>query len=289
MLNLVSILDLKHFTWFKTGGKPLGYFRPNNINELCNFIAKKNKENIPILFLGNGSNVIIRDGGINAFVIRTSNCLKKISLIDENTIEAEAGVQDRFLADFALQNSLSGFEYLHTIPGTVGGAIKMNSGCYNQETKDIIFEVHCINERGEIIILNNKECGFSYRYSNIPNNWIIIKGIFKGIKKNKQDILKKMENFEKQRNATQPIGSRTAGSTFKNPLPLKAWELIKSSNAHEITCGDAVISSLHNNFMINKNNATSLDLETLGNKIIEKVFEKYKIKLEWEIHIFGEK
>lgn len=284
-----DILELKNFTWFKTGGAPLGYFRPSNIEELSNFIKEKHKENIPILFLGNGSNVIIRDSGFKGWVIRTNTCLRKIFLKSETIIEVEAGVNDYVLADFALQHSLSGFEYLHTIPGTVGGAIKMNSGCYGQETKDILLEAHCINEQGELIILSNKDCNFSYRKSFIPHNWIIVKGVFQGIKKASEDISATMQDFENRRNSTQPINSRTAGSTFKNPLPYKAWELIKSSGANTIRIGDACMSSLHCNFMINEGHATSKDLEILGNKIIEEVKNKHNITLEWEIHIFGEK
>lgn len=282
--------NLKKYTWFKTGGEAKNIIKIRNIFELKNFLKKNyetNKEKY--LVIGAGSNILFSDEGFNGTIIRTQ-LLRNITLINKDTIEVEAGVTDLNLAKFAAENNIRGFEFLSTIPGTIGGGIFMNAGCLGREIKDILVSVKCINEKGEEIILTNEECKFNYRHSNIPKNYIIVSGIFKGdFQENiSSELLNIIEEMFIKKNNNQPLGIPSVGSVFKNPTPFHAWELIHKSGFRGYKHKTVMMSEKHTNFIIHNpdyEEAKTQDFIELTNIIKEKVFKEQNIQLELEVQI----
>jgi len=279
--------DLSKLSWFNLGGRAQVLFRPQNLKELSIFLKEvKGLKNI--IVLGAGSNTLIRDGGYNGVVIKFGKNFSHLSLFDSNTIIAGASVLDKKVARFAEEKSIGGFEFLSCIPGTVGGAIRMNSGCYGEDISDILVSIQAMNFNGDLRIINSSDINFNYRGSNLEKDLIFISATFKGKSDEMINIKDKTEKFVKQKENTQPSKIKTCGSTFKNPKNKKAWSLIKESGCAGMKIGGAQISEKHCNFFINNGNAKSNDLEKLISKVQEEVFKKTKINLELEIKIIGE-
>ncbi len=285
--NVKFDYDLKKKNWFNIGGKTKIYFKASNLKELINFLKRiENKEKIFIL--GGGSNILITDKTYNGVVIKLTSNFNNISLLSDDIIIAGSAVTDKSLSEFAMNNSLGGFEFLSCIPGTVGGGIKMNAGCFGREFKDIIISIQAINKTGQVITIPAKDINFKYRDSKLPDNLIFLSASFKGYKKNSDIIEKEMTELKKKKEQAQPTRIKTSGSTFKNPLDQsnkKVWQLIKESVSMEKSFGDACISKKHCNFFVNKGDAKFDDMKKLIEFVSESVLKKTGVKLETEIKI----
>ena len=285
--NIKFDYDLKKKNWFNIGGKTKIYYKAENLKELINFLKKiTNKEKIFIL--GAGSNTLITDKTYNGVVIKLSKNFNKISLLSDEIIIAGSAVSDKSLSEFAMVNGLGGFEFLSCIPGTVGGGIKMNAGCFEREFKDILISIQAINKIGQVITIPVKDIDFKYRDSKLPDNLIFLSASFKGYKKNLDLIKNKMIELKQKKENAQPIRMKTSGSTFKNPIDQsdkKVWQLIKESVSLEKSFGDACISKKHCNFFINKGNAKFEDMKKLIEFVSESVLKKTGVKIETEIKI----
>ncbi len=285
--NVKFNYDLKKKNWFNIGGKSKVYFKADNLKELINFLKKlDNKEKIFIL--GAGSNTLITDKVFDGVVIKLSKNFNNISLLRDEIIIAGSAVLDKSLSEFAMKNNLSGFEFLSCIPGTIGGGIKMNAGCFDNEFKDILLSVQAIDKKGNLKTLTSKNINFEYRKSNIPEDLIFLSASFKGSKSDKEEIKNKINYFKINKEKNQPTKIKTSGSTFKNPIfqtDKKVWELIKDSVPLDKSFGDACISEKHCNFFVNKGNAKFEDMKKLIDFVAENVLKKTGISLEKEIKI----
>jgi len=277
--------DLKKLVWFRVGGPADILFKPKNIEDLCLFLNECPKD-VPINIIGVGSNILIRDGGIPGVVIKLGGSFAKIH-IEDNKLIVGAGALDRTVALTAAEHNLEGFEFFSGIPGTVGGAIKMNAGCYGTEVKDIFEWCKVITSDGTLKTLTKNDIVFDYRHSNIEDSCIIVEACFKGNPGQKKNILERINKIMTEREESQPTRSRTGGSTFKNPDGQKAWELIDKAGCRGHKIGGAVVSPKHCNFLVNEGNATAEDLENLGNFVKEMVNQKCGITLNWEIKRIG--
>ncbi|WP_440933363.1 UDP-N-acetylmuramate dehydrogenase [Candidatus Pelagibacter sp.] len=285
--NIKLDYDLKKKNWFNIGGKAKIYFKADNLKTLIKFLKKiDNKEKIFIL--GGGSNTLITDKTFNGVVIKLTNNFNNISLHSKEIIIAGSAVSDKLLSEFAMENSLGGFEFLSCIPGTVGGGIKMNAGCFQREFKDILISVQAINKTGQVITIPSKDINFKYRDSGLSDDLIFLSASFKGFKKNRDLINKEITYLKKKKEQSQPTRMKTSGSTFKNPVDQsdkKVWQLIKESVPLKKSFGEASISEKHCNFFVNKGNAKFEDMKKLINFVSESVFKKTGVKLETEIKI----
>jgi len=285
--NIKFDYDLKKKNWFNIGGKTKIYFKASNLKDLINFLKKiENKEKIFIL--GGGSNTLITDKTYDGVVIKLTNNFNNISLLSDDIIIAGSAVSDKSLSEFAMNNDLGGFEFLSCIPGTVGGGIKMNAGCFGREFKDILISIQAINKMGQVITIPAKDINFKYRDSSLSENLIFLSASFKGKKKNSNLIDKEMTELKKKKEEAQPTRIKTSGSTFKNPLDQtekKVWQLIKESVSLEKSFGDACISKKHCNFFVNKGDAKFDDMKKLIEFVSESVLKKTGVKLETEIKI----
>ena len=279
--------DLKKKNWFNIGGKSKVFYKADNLRELVNFLKKlDNKERIFIL--GAGSNTLINDELFDGAVIKLSNNFNNISLLGEDIIIAGSAVFDKSLSDFAMENNLSGFEFLSCIPGTIGGGIKMNAGCFGKEFKDILISIQAIDKSGNVITIPSKNIKFEYRKNDLPEDLIFLSASFKGLKGNRSEISSKINKLKAQKENNQPTKIKTSGSTFKNPISQtdkKVWELIKDSVPLNKSFGDACISEKHCNFFVNKGNAKYKDMKNLIDFVAKNVLEKTGISLEKEIKI----
>ena len=279
--------DLKKKNWFNIGGKSKIYYKADNLKELVNFLKKlDNKEKVFIL--GAGSNTLITDNLYDGVVIKLSKNFNNISLLGENIIIAGSAVLDKALSDFATNNNLSGFEFLSGIPGTIGGGIRMNAGCFGREFKDILLSIQAIDKLGNVITIPRDDIKFEYRKNNLPNDLIFLSASFKGRKDSLIKIKNETNRIKKEKEKNQPTKIKTSGSTFKNPISQtkrKVWELIKESVPLDQSFGDACISEKHCNFFVNKGNATYEDMSKLIDFVSKKVLEKTGISLEKEIKI----
>ena len=277
--------SLKKLNWFNIGGNTKIYFKPNNLNDLIDFL-KLYKDNNNLFVIGAGSNVLFKDDLFDGAVIKLSKNFSRISLLDENTIIAGSSVLDKSLSDFAMENSLSGFEFLSCIPGTIGGGIRMNSGCFDVEFKDILVSAQVINRAGKVSTIPAKDILFDYRSCNLPKDLIFLSATFQGKKDKKENIKEKINNLKIKKEKAQPTRIKTGGSTFKNPIKQtnkKVWEIIKQSVPNDIQFGDAAISNKHTNFFINKGNASYKDMKKLIDFVKDSVRNKTGINLDLEI------
>ena len=285
--NVKFDYDLKKKNWFNIGGKTKIYYKAHNLKDLIKFV-KKIDEKEKIFILSGGSNTLITDKTYNGVVIKLSRHFNNISLLSDEIIIAGSAVSDKSLSEFAMNNSLGGFEFLSCIPGTVGGGIKMNAGCFDREFKDILISIQAINKSGQVITIPVKDINFEYRNSKLSDDLIFLSASFKGYKK-KLDIIKnEMIELKKKKEEAQPTRIKTSGSTFKNPISQtdkKVWQLIKESVSLEKSFGDACISEKHCNFFVNKGNAKFEDMKKLIEFVSESVLKKTGIKLETEIKI----
>ena len=285
--NVQFEYDLKKKNWFNIGGKAKVFYKANDLKELVKFL-KKIKNNEKIFILGAGSNTLITDNLFDGIVIKLSKNFNNISLLDENVVIAGSAVLDKSLSDFAIQNNLSGFEFLSCIPGTVGGGIKMNAGCFGNEFKDILLSIQAIDKLGNVLTIPSDDVKFEYRKNDLNDDLIFLSASFKGIKSYSSKIKEETDKLKKKKDETQPTKIKTSGSTFKNPISQsdkKVWELIKDSVPLDKTFGDACISNKHCNFFVNKGNATFEDMNNLIEFVTKKVFEKTGVSLEKEIKI----
>ena len=274
-------------TWFGTGGKCSCFMIVEN-KKILGTIIKYFKKIVPVFVIGAGSNVIIRDGGINGIVIKLGKKFSFINLCKKKSILNIGGsAKDSEISKFCLENNITGFEFLNGVPGTLGGNLKMNAGCYGQEISDNLIECEIIKNNGGVAVIKKNDIIFGYRSSSLDDK-IVVSAKFKVDFDKRERINKKIQTFIKKRKKNQPIGVRTGGSTFSNPSNYSAWKLIDAIKYRGKMNGDAKVSELHSNFFINTKSATSLDLELLGEDIRMKVWQKYKIKLQWEIIRIGE-
>ena len=277
--------NLAKYTWFNVGGNAEILFIPDDIKELFDFLKSKS-EKYEIFTIGAGSNILIRDKGISGITLITKN-LKKISIDNLGIITAEAGAIDADVARFARDHERTGLEFLLGIPGTIGGGIRMNSGAFGSEFKDVLIDVKAINNLGEIKTFTHKDLQMGYRKIELGREWIFYKARFKTLKDTKENISTKMKNIIRLRKEAQPIAVKTGGSTFKNPPNQKAWKLIDEAGCRGLQNGDAMISQKHCNFIINLKKSTSQQIEELAKIVQEKVFKKSGIQLDWEIQRVG--
>ena len=295
--TVIKNKDLSQVTWLRVGGPADLFFMPADIEDLIKFL-KMLPNKCDIFPIGVGSNLIIRDGGIRGAVIRLGSGFKNISF-ENNKIVVGASALDAHVASKAADNGLD-LTFLRTIPGSIGGAIKMNAGCYGSYVEDFFVSAKVINRSGELFELSSKDMKFSYRQCNLPEGCIILEATFEANYGNPEALHLKMKNQLVKRDETQPTKERTAGSTFRNPSgfsstgeiddldDFKAWKLIDDAGMRGATCGGAKISEKHSNFLINTGTATANDLESLGEQVRKSVFQKSKVKLQWEVIRIGE-
>ena len=276
---------LANYSWFNLGGPSEVFFKPNSIEDLIFFLKETKPDRVNIL--GAGSNTLIRDGGVKGITIKLSPKFSYLNFISPSFIEAGASTLDKKIADFALEHSLSGLEFLSCIPGSIGGAIRMNSGCYGQDISKILHSINTIDLFGNEKIIQASDISFYYRGSSLDDNLIITSVKLQGQLGLKEEIEKKQKKLINQKKIAQPSQIKTCGSTFKNTKNKKAWELIKESNCQNLQVGDAKISEKHSNFFVNEGNASAKELESLINKVRETVYQKTQVKLELEIKIIG--
>ena len=279
--------DLKKSNWFNIGGKAKIYFRPDNLPDLILFLKRfGTKEKIHIL--GAGSNTLISDNTFDGAVIRLGKNFSNISILPNDIIVAGSACLDKKLSDFALENEVGGFEFLACIPGTVGGGLKMNAGCFNKKFKDILISIQAINKEGRVLTIPANKVIFKYRNNDLSDDLIFLSASFKGKKKDKDKIKNEVFKLKNRKESTQPTKIKTSGSTFKNPTDQsdkKVWQLIKESVPLDTSFGDACISDKHCNFFVNKNNASFDDMNKLIKFVQDAVQEKTGIILEKEIKI----
>ena len=273
--------------WFGVGGAAQVYFEPADIDDLKHMIL--NLKSVPITILGAGSNVLIRDGGIPGLTIRLGKAFSTVD-VNEDTLICKAGALVMDVSRIAEKNAISGFEFLCGIPGTVGGAIRMNAGAYGYSLFDILESITVLTKEGQVKEFQKDELteAFVYRNCHLPSDWIFLQAVLKGKKETDSQLISERMLLNKQkREAGQPKGVRTAGSTFKNPQGLSAWQLIEKAGMKNAKVGGACVSDKHANFLINTGKATAKDIETLGEKIRQAVLEKEGISLEWEVKKLG--
>ena len=279
--------DLKKKNWFNIGGKTKIFFKADNLKDLSNFLKKLNNEE-KLFILGAGSNTLISDNLFDGAVIKLGKNFNNISLLGEDIIIAGSATLDKTLSNFALNNNLTGFEFLSCIPGSIGGGIRMNAGCFGKEFKDILISIQAIDRFGNIITIPTKKIKFEYRKNDLSDDLIFLSASFKGTKSNALEISNNMTRLKNEKEKNQPTKIKTSGSTFKNPktqTEKKVWELIKESVPLNKSFGDACISEKHCNFFVNKGNATFEDMNKLIDFVTRRVFEKTGISLEKEIKI----
>tara|TARA_Y100001970_G_scaffold230764_1_gene286653 strand:+ start:2397 stop:3260 length:864 start_codon:yes stop_codon:yes gene_type:complete len=280
---------LSKYNWFNLGGPARIFFKPGSETDLKNFLEEYNNQEKNIYILGAGSNTLFRDSGFDGIIIKLGKNFSYTKLLNDNKIEVGAATLDKAVSDFALENSIAGLEFLSCIPGSIGGAITMNSGCYGYDISKNFLSLNALNFRGELKSFSKDEIKFFYRGSNLPRDLIILNVTLQGESGNKVEIDNKKKMLINQKKESQPSRIKTCGSTFKNPEKQKAWEIIKSSNCSNFGVGGASISKKHSNFFLNNGKATSADIEALIEKVRNEVFKKTGINLELEIKIVGTK
>jgi UDP-N-acetylmuramate dehydrogenase len=277
---------LKDLVWFRAGGAAEILFRPADVEDLAAFLAAKPAD-LPVCVIGVGSNLLVRDGGIPGVVVRLSSAFASITS-EGSRLSVGAAALDTTVARAAADSGIAGLEFLRGVPGTVGGALKMNAGCYGSEIKDVFVEATAIDAQGNRIRLTAAEMGFQYRKAlGAADELIFVEALLEGRPEEPIAIRTRMAQLSVNREASQPIKSRTGGSTFKNPPGLKAWQLIDEAGCRGLKLGDAQVSEKHTNFLINTGNATAADLEALGEEVRRRVEEMSGICLEWEIKRVG--
>lgn len=279
--------NLARLSWFRTGGNADILFEPADENDLVQ-VLRKTPSTMPITVIGVGSNLLVRDGGVRGMVIRLGRGFSGISARG-NVVIAGGGAMDIHVAKFAAKEQLTGLEFLSGIPGTIGGAVKMNAGAYGREVKDCLKHAHAVDRFGHIEELDPEDFDFAYRHSALGDGHIILKAAFYAKPGDETVINATMKDIADARADSQPLGTRTGGSTFKNPADKHAWELIDEAGCRGMSIGDAQVSEKHCNFMINHGAATAADIEKLGEHVRQAVQEKTGVQLEWEIKRIGEK
>lgn len=284
--RLLDNQPLAEFTWFRVGGPAQVLFMPDDENDLAYFLSQLSRD-IPVTTLGLGSNIIVRDGGIPGIVIRLGRGFNQIKAEPNARLRIGASVPDLQAARAALGGGIAGLSFLRGIPGSIGGALRMNGGAYGREIKDVLMEARGVNREGEIHVFSNADMGFGYRHCGVADDVIFTEALLQGEAGDPQTILREMDDITEKRELTQPVKSRTGGSTFKNPPGRKAWELIDAASCRGLQIGDAQVSELHCNFLINLGQASAADIERLGEVVRQRVRDNSGVELEWEIRRVG--
>lgn len=283
--RLLANEPLAPITWFRVGGPAQILFTPADEDDLAYFLASVPDH--PVTVIGLGSNLIVRDGGVPGIVIRMARGFTDVVIEEETKIRAGVAVPDVKVARAAADASLAGLAFYRGVPGAVGGALRMNAGAYGGETKDVLIRANAVSRSGEKVTFSNADMGYTYRHCSVPEEYIFTEALFQAKPGNKDEISAEMESITERREATQPIKSRTGGSTFKNPEGHKSWQLIDAAGCRGLVMGDAQVSELHCNFLINRGNATAADVEGLGEEVRRRVKENSGVQLEWEIKRIG--
>ncbi len=277
---------LDRITWFRVGGCAEVMFKPADMEDLAVFL-KGLPIDVPVTVMGVGSNLLVRDGGVPGVLIRLGAAFAKMRALDDYVLEAGAAALDLTVAKAAHAASIAGLEFFCGVPGTLGGALRMNAGAYNSETKDVLIEAEAIDRRGRIHRVTPCDLGMSYRHSDAPADWIFTRAWLQGRPGDPQVIGGMMATIQSQREESQPVKTRTGGSTFKNPVGHKAWQLIDAAGCRGLRLGAAQVSEMHCNFLINTGGATAAELEGLGEEVRRRVKESSGVDLEWEIRRIG--
>lgn len=289
--KLIADAELKPFTWFRVGGKADVLYLPADPEDLAQFLKALSVE-IPVTVLGAASNVIVRDGGVEGVVVRLTPAFGQIRVVG-NEVVAGAAALDSKVSQKAATFGISGLEFFSGVPGMIGGALRMNAGCYEQETADVLVEAVALTRKGDWVTLKNREFGYSYRHSDAPDDLIFIEAVFKGTIIDPAIVKERIEALKKRREDAQPIREKTGGSTFANPDPpgtpdqRKCWKLIDEAGMRGARRGGAQVSEKHCNFMINTGDATAADIEGLGEDVRAKVKANAGVDLRWEIKRIG--
>ncbi|MGN6268305.1 MAG: UDP-N-acetylmuramate dehydrogenase [Sphingomonas sp.] len=278
--------SLADFIWFRTGGPAEWLVRPESVQDLASFMAGLDPET-PVLPVGVGSNLIVRDGGVPGVVVRLPKAMAKVTVEPGNRVRTGAGAMGITVASAARDAGIAGLEFLRGIPGTVGGAVRMNAGAYGRDTSDILIEATVVTRDGAVETWPAERLGYTYRHSDLPAGAVVVEAVFEGTPGDKAAIGAEMDRIAAEREASQPLRSRTGGSTFKNPDGDKAWRLIDAAGCRGLRRGDAQVSEKHCNFLLNLGEATSADIEALGEEVRERVKAHSGVMLEWEIQRVG--
>ena len=278
--------SLADFIWFRTGGPAEWLVRPRDEDDLAGFLKEVDSD-VPVTPIGVGSNLIVRDGGVEGIVVRLPKSFAKVNIEPGNRVRAGGAAMGITVASAARDAGIAGLEFLRGIPGTAGGAVRMNAGAYGREVPDILIEARLVLRDGSIETWSLDRLGYTYRHSAVPSGAVVVEALFEGAPGDPQVIGAEMDRIAAEREASQPLRSRTGGSTFKNPPGHKAWALIDAAGCRGLTVGDAQVSEKHCNFLLNLGNATSAEIEDLGEEVRRRVMEKCNIQLEWEIQRIG--
>ncbi len=277
---------MRDLTWFRVGGPAEVLFTPADEEDLAGFLRHVD-EDIPVTVVGVGSNLLVRDGGIPGVVIRLGRGFGQLELEGEALVRAGAMIPDVKVARFALEHGIEGLTFLRGIPGTIGGALRMNAGAHGAETKDVLVEARAVDERGNVHVLSVDDMEMSYRHCGVPEGWIFTSALLRGRAGDREEIARHMEEIQAAREAAQPVRERTGGSTFRNPPGARAWELIDAAGMRGVRVGGARVSERHCNFLINEGEATAADIEALGELVRARVKETSGVELQWEIRRLG--
>lgn len=286
--ELVADAPLAPLTWFRAGGNAEVLFRPADADDLADFLSMLPAD-IPVTVIGVGSNLLVRDGGVPGVVIRLGRSFMNITIEGDTHIRAGTAALDVAVARAAQEAGIAGLEFYRGIPGSVGGALRMNAGAYGGETKDVLVEAVAIDRQGKRHVLSNADMQYRYRHSGVSDDFIFVEALFRGQLDDKDAILARMNEITSSRETTQPVRMRTGGSTFKNPEGHKSWQLIDAAGCRGLKRGGAQVSELHCNFLINTGDATASDLEELGEEVRARVKATSGVTLEWEIRRIGVK
>lgn len=284
--KLTPDAPLAPLVWFKSGGSAEWLFEPKDIADLQGFLRDLNPAT-PVMALGLGSNLIVRDGGVPGVVVRLGKAFGKVELASDLVLNCGGGASGILVSSTARDNGIAGLEFLRSIPGTVGGFVRMNGGAYGGEVKDILVDCDVVMRNGEMVTLEVSELHYSYRHSELPDGAIVVAARFRGRPGEPESIQAEMDRISTSREASQPLRSKTGGSTFKNPEGLKAWQLVDEAGCRGLQVGGAQVSEKHTNFLINTGDATSADIEALGDEVRARVKAKSGIELHWEIQRVG--
>ena len=285
--KLTANAPLAPLVWFKSGGSAQWLFEPKDLDDLQSFLRNLDPVT-PVMALGLGSNMIVRDGGVAGVVVRLGKAFAKVKPVDATTLDCGGGASGILVSSTARDAAIAGLEFLRSIPGTVGGFVRMNGGAYGGEVKDILVDCDVILRDGQLAILNAEELHYSYRHSELPDGAIVISARFRGKPGEPSSIQAEMDRISESREASQPLRSKTGGSTFKNPDGHKAWQLVDDAGCRGLQIGGAQVSEKHTNFLINTGEASSADIEALGEEVRRRVLAKSGIDLQWEIQRVGE-
>ena len=284
--RLTRNAPLAPLVWFKSGGMAEWLFEPKDEQDLVDFLRELDPS-LPLMALGLGSNLIVRDGGVPGVVVRLGKLLARIDRLDETTLRTGGGASGILVSSTARDAGIAGLEFLRGIPGTVGGFVRMNGGAYGREVSDILVSARLVLRSGEVVEWPLEKLGYTYRHSEVPAGAVVVEAVFRGVPGDPEAIGAEMDAIARAREESQPLRSRTGGSTFKNPPGHKAWALIDAAGCRGLTIGDAQVSERHCNFLLNLGSATSAEIEGLGEEVRRRVEAKTHITLEWEIQRVG--